>query len=320
MATPEVKAAPAATPAPQKAERKPDPCIVVIFGASGDLTKRKLLPALYHLEQDGLLPQEFAVVGVARRDLSATFGPDMKDGIVKGGGVDENDPKLAPFMERVQYFATNFDDDEGFEKLKTHLAELDKKFNTKGNRLFYLAVAPEFFADIIARLGKHGMATPAEGEKQWVRVIIEKPFGTDLASARKLNDEVNAVLSENQIFRIDHYLGKETVQNILVFRFANGIFEPVWNRNYVDHVEITAAESIGIEGRGPFYEQAGALRDVVQNHVMEVLSFVAMEPPDSFEAEAVRSSRSRWKIRSADSMVRRLSMASRSPVIGRRIA
>ena len=289
MATPEVKAAPAAPPAPQKAERKPDPCIVVIFGASGDLTKRKLLPALYHLQQDGLLPQEFAVVGVARRDLSATFGPDMKDGIVKGGGVDENDPKLAPFMERVQYFATNFDDDEGFEKLKAHLAELDTKFKTQGNRLFYLAVAPEFFADIIARLGKHGMATPAEGERHWVRVIIEKPFGTDLASARKLNDEVNAVLSEDQIFRIDHYLGKETVQNILVFRFANGIFEPVWNRNYVDHVEITAAESIGIEGRGPFYEQAGALRDVVQNHVMEVLSFVAMEPPDSFEAEAVRT-------------------------------
>jgi glucose-6-phosphate 1-dehydrogenase len=277
------------TPVPHKAERKPDPCIVVIFGASGDLTKRKLLPALYHLEQHGLLPHDFAVVGVARRDLSATFAPDMKDGIVKGGGVEESDPKLAPFMERVQYFATNFDDDEGFLKLKAYLADLDTKFGTKANRLFYLAVAPEFFADIIQRLGKAGMATPAEGASNWVRVIIEKPFGTDLKSARKLNDEVNAVLSENQIFRIDHYLGKETVQNILVFRFANGIFEPVWNRNYIDHVEITAAESIGIEGRGPFYEQAGALRDVLQNHIMEVLSFVAMEPPDSFAAEAVRA-------------------------------
>jgi glucose-6-phosphate 1-dehydrogenase len=273
----------------QKSERKPDPCIVVIFGASGDLTKRKLLPALYHLEQSGLLPQDFAVVGVARRDLSATFGPDMKDGIVKGGGVEENDPKLAPFMERVQYFATNFDDDEGFEKLKAFLADLDGKFKTNGNRLFYLAVAPEFFADIIARLGKHGMAVPAENDTHWIRVIIEKPFGTDLKSARELNDAVNAVLSEDQIFRIDHYLGKETVQNILVFRFANGIFEPVWNRNYIDHVEITAAESIGIEGRGPFYEGAGALRDVLQNHVMEVLSFVAMEPPDSFDADAVRT-------------------------------
>jgi glucose-6-phosphate 1-dehydrogenase len=277
------------TIAAQKSERKPDPCQVVIFGASGDLTKRKLLPALYHLDQANLLPQDFTVVGVARRDLSATFGPDMKDGILKGGGVDANEEKLAPFMERVQYFATNFDDDAGFERLKAFLAELDEKFGTKGNRLFYLAVAPEYFADIIARLGKHGMAVPGNGETHWVRVIIEKPFGTDLASARELNDAVNAVLSEDQIFRIDHYLGKETVQNILVFRFANGIFEPIWNRNYIDHVEITAAESIGIEGRGPFYEQAGALRDVLQNHVMEVLSFVAMEPPDSFAADAVRA-------------------------------
>lgn len=277
------------TDAHKRGERIPEPCVVVIFGASGDLTKRKLLPALYHLDQSGLLPEDFAVVGVARRDLSATFAADMQDGILKGGGVEAGDPKLKPFMDRVQYFATNFDDDEGFEKLKAYLAELDTKFKTKGNRLFYLAVAPEFFADIIARLGKHGMATPAAGESHWVRVIIEKPFGTDLESARQLNDSVNAVLSEDQIFRIDHYLGKETVQNILVFRFANGIFEPVWNRNYIDHVEITAAESIGIEGRGPFYEKAGAVRDVLQNHVMEVLSFVAMEPPDSFQAAAVRT-------------------------------
>ena len=275
--------------ATKKGERTPEPCIVVIFGASGDLTKRKLLPALYHLDQAGLLPESFAVVGVARRDLSATFAPDMQDGIIKGGGVEADEPKLKPFMDRVQYFATNFDDDAGFEKLKAHLAELDQKFGTKGNRLFYLAVAPEFFADIIQRLGKQGMAKPAEGDKHWVRVIIEKPFGTDLNSARKLNDDVNAVLSEDQIFRIDHYLGKETVQNILVFRFGNGIFEPVWNRNFIDHVEITAAESIGIEGRGPFYEKAGLVRDVLQNHVMEVLSFVAMEPPDSFQAAAVRT-------------------------------
>jgi glucose-6-phosphate 1-dehydrogenase len=272
----------------KKGERIPEPCIVVIFGASGDLTKRKLLPALYHLEQADLLPADFAVVGVARRDLSATFAPDMREGILNGGGVEETDPKLAPFMDRVQYFATEFDDDEGYEKLKAYLAELDTKFGTKGNRLFYLAVAPEFFADITQRLGAHGMAKPAAGEKHWIRVIIEKPFGTDLNSARELNDAVNTVLSEDQVFRIDHYLGKETVQNILVFRFGNGIFEPIWNRNYIDHVEITAAESIGIEGRGPFYEKAGAARDVLQNHVMEVLSFVAMEPPDSFLAAAVR--------------------------------
>ena len=267
-------------------ERTPDPCVVVIFGASGDLTKRKLLPALYHLDQQHLLPKDFSVVGVARRDLSPTFAADMQDGILKGGGVDAGEPGLKPFVDRIKYFATNFDDDAGFEKLKAFLAELDGQLNTKGNRLFYLAVAPEFFADIAQRLAKHGMTQAPEGG--WVHVIIEKPFGTDLESARKLNAEINAVLGEKQIFRIDHYLGKETVQNILVFRFGNGIFEPVWNRNYIDNIEITAAESIGIEGRGPFYEAAGALRDVLQNHVMEVLSFVAMEPPDSFEADAVR--------------------------------
>ncbi len=275
-------------------ERVPDPCIVVIFGASGDLTKRKLLPALFHLEQQGLLPKDFAVVGVARRDLSATFAPDMQDGILKGGGVDAGDSKLKPFVDRVRYFATNFDDDAGFDKLKEYLAGLDKELGTKGNRLFYLAVAPEFFADIAQRLAKHGMTQAPQGS--WVHVIIEKPFGVDLESARTLNTEINKVLGENQIFRIDHYLGKETVQNILVFRFGNGIFEPVWNRNFIDHVEITAAESIGIEGRGPFYETAGALRDVLQNHVMEVLSFVAMEPPDNFESAAVRTEKLKvWK-------------------------
>src|ERR1700761_1601856 len=270
----------------KKGERGPDPCIVVIFGASGDLTKRKLLPALFHLEQQGLLPKEFAVVGVARRDLSATFAPDMQEGILKGGGVDAGDSSLKPFVERIKYFQTEFDNDEGFEKLKAFLADLDQQYGTKGNRLFYLAVAPEYFADIAQRLAKHGMTEG--GNDTWVNVIIEKPFGTDLESARKLNDEINKVLHENQIFRIDHYLGKETVQNILVFRFGNALFEPVWNRNFIDHVQITAAEDIGIEGRGPFYEKAGALRDVLQNHVMELLSFVAMEPPVSFEAEAVR--------------------------------
>jgi len=276
-------------------ERVPDPCIVVIFGASGDLTKRKLLPALFHLKQQNLLPDEFAVVGVARRDLSATFAADMQDGIIKGGGVDAGDSALKPFMEKVKYFATNFDDDAGYEKIKAFLADLDQQFGTKGNRLFYLAVAPEFFADIAQRLSKHGM-TKAASKDNFVNVIIEKPFGTDLESAKQLNTEINKVLKERQIFRIDHYLGKETVQNILVFRFGNGIFEPIWNRNYIDHVEITAAESIGIEGRGPFYEAAGALRDVLQNHVMEVLSFVAMEPPDSFAADAVRIEKLKvWK-------------------------
>jgi glucose-6-phosphate 1-dehydrogenase len=298
MATTQVQVTPS-TAAGRNDERTPDPCIVVIFGASGDLTKRKLLPALYHLEQAGLLPKDFAVVGVARRPLENSFAPDMKEGIVSGGDVEENDPKLEPFVDRIQYFAMNFDDGNGYDGLKKKLAELDKKYDTRGNRLFYLATAPEYFSDIVNYLGEHNMAQPEadnDGKTPWVRTIIEKPFGHDLESARALNDEVNKVFHEDQIFRIDHYLGKETVQNILVFRFANGIFENVWNRNYIDHVEITAAESIGIEGRGPFYEQAGALRDVMQNHVMELLAFVAMEPPVSFQASAVRAEKVKvWK-------------------------
>jgi glucose-6-phosphate 1-dehydrogenase len=217
----------------------------------------------------------------------------MKEGIEGGGGVEPSDPKLDPFVSRISYYSMNFDDANGYDGLKQHLAQIDQQHGTGGNRLFYFATAPEYFSDIIKFLGAHGMNHPQEagpdGHKPWVRVIIEKPFGHDLQSARELNDEVNKVFDEDQVFRIDHYLGKETVQNILVFRFANGIFENVWNRNYIDHIEITAAESIGIEGRGPFYEKAGALRDVVQNHVMQLLSFVAMEPPISFEASSVRA-------------------------------
>ncbi len=277
----------------KRKERVPAPTVVVIFGASGDLTKRKLLPALFHLEQGDLLPQEFGMIGVARRDLTATFADDMKDGIVEFGGATPDNPKLAGFIEKVSYHPMNFDDDTGYEKLKEHLVAFDTKYGVKCNRLFYLAVAPEYFSGILHFLGRHGMA---KSENSHVRVIIEKPFGHDLESARILNADVNQVLDEDQIFRIDHYLGKETVQNILVFRFANGIFEPIWNRNYIDHIQITAAESIGIEGRGPFYEKAGALRDVMQNHMMELLSFVCMEPPVSFEAAAVRHEKVKvWK-------------------------
>src|SRR5271154_5033515 len=294
MATTEVKIAPENIRAASRpSERVPEPGVVVIFGASGDLTKRKLLPALFHLEQQGLLPEEFAIVGVARRDLKATFAADMKDGIIKYGGGEKGDPTIDEFIEKVDYHAMNFDDDKGYIELNGLLDQIDKERGTKGNRLFYLAVAPEYFSDIVDHLGAHGMAHPENGH---ARVIIEKPFGHDLESARELNDEVNKVFDEEQIFRIDHYLGKETVQNVLVFRFANGIFEPIWNRNFIDHVQITAAESIGIEGRGPFYEKAGTLRDVVQNHVMELLSFVAMEPPVSFEAAAVRAEKVKvWK-------------------------
>jgi glucose-6-phosphate 1-dehydrogenase len=237
------------------------------------------------LRQADLLPRDFAIVGVARRPLGNEFAEDMRDGIVQFGGVDASDPKLEDFARHISYFPLNFDDPTSYAGLKTELDRIDKERNIGGKRLFYLATAPEFFAGIVENLGAQGMAQP---EKGVASVVIEKPFGHDLDSARELNHQVNAVFHEDQVFRIDHYLGKETVQNILVFRFANGIFEPIWNRNYIDHVQITAAETLGVEGRGPFYEKAGALRDVVQNHVMELLSFVAMEPPSSFDSEAVR--------------------------------
>jgi glucose-6-phosphate 1-dehydrogenase len=270
---------------PAGKERIPEPVIIIIFGASGDLTKRKLLPALFHLEQNGLLPAKFAIVGVARRPLGGEFAADMSEGIVEFGGVDKSDPKLDNFVKKISYFALNFDDPGHYAALKAELERIASERGIGNNRLFYLATAPEFFAGIIENLGAQGMAQPEQGH---VAAVIEKPFGHDLESAKDLNHKVNSVFNESQVFRIDHYLGKETVQNILVFRFANGIFEPIWNRNYIEHVQITVAETLGVEGRGPFYEKAGALRDVVQNHVMELLSFVAMEPPSSFEAESVR--------------------------------
>jgi len=270
---------------PQVNERIPNPGVLVIFGASGDLTKRKLLPALFHLEQSALLPKNFAIVGVARRPLGDEFAKDMREGILEFGEVDGSDPKLAEFVKKISYFPLTFDDASGYAGLNAELDRIAKENGIGNDRLFYLATAPEYFAPIIENLGASGMS---EVENARIGVVIEKPFGHDLDSARELNHQVNAVFHENQVFRIDHYLGKETVQNILVFRFANGIFEPIWNRNYIEHVQITAAESIGIEGRGPFYEKAGALRDIIQNHMMELLSFVAMEPPSSFDSEAVR--------------------------------
>jgi glucose-6-phosphate 1-dehydrogenase len=286
MATIQMKVSPEdLSHVPRGNERIPDPVIMTIFGASGDLTKRKLLPALFHLEQNGLLPAKFHIVGVARRPLGDEFAADMRQGIIEFGGVDASDPKLDNFMQKVGYFALNFDDPGHYAALNAELERIAADKGIGNNRLFYLATAPEFFSGIVENLGTQQMAHPEQGH---VGIVIEKPFGHDLTSARELNHEVNAVFDERQVFRIDHYLGKETVQNVLVFRFANGIFEPIWNRNYIEHVQITAAETLGVEGRGPFYEKAGALRDVVQNHVMELLSFVAMEPPPSFEAESVR--------------------------------
>jgi glucose-6-phosphate 1-dehydrogenase len=270
---------------PQAGERVPDPAIMVIFGASGDLTKRKLLPALFHLEQANLLPRKFAIVGVARRPLGSEFAADMREGIVEFGDVSKDDSRLDAFEKKIGYYALNFDDASHYAGLKAELDHIAAEQGIGPDRLFYLATAPEFFAPIIENLGAQGMAQPEHGR---IGVVIEKPFGHDLESAVELNHQVNAVFHESQVFRIDHYLGKETVQNILVFRFANGIFEPIWNRYYIQQIQITAAETLGVEGRGPFYEKAGALRDVVQNHVMELLSFIAMEPPSSFDADSVR--------------------------------
>ncbi len=285
MATVEMKVRPEdLTNVPQTNERIPDPGIMVIFGASGDLTKRKLLPALFHLEQANLLPKKFAIVGVARRPLGNEFAEDMRQGIIESG-VAKDDARLQEFIQKVSYYALSFDDPSHYAGLKTELDRIAQEGGIGPDRLFYLATAPEYFAPIVDNRGAQGMAQPEHGR---TGVVIEKPFGHDLDSAKELNHNVNAVFHENQVFRIDHYLGKETVQNILVFRFANGIFEPIWNRNYIDHVQITAAETLGVEGRGPFYEKAGALRDVIQNHVMELLSFIAMEPPSSFDADAVR--------------------------------
>ena len=270
---------------PHGCERIPEPGILVIFGASGDLTKRKLLPALFHLRQHNLLPREFAIVGVARRPLGEEFARDMRAGIVEFGGADSTDPVLDEFVSHIGYYALEFDAPDQYAGLKAELDRIAKERNLGPSRLYYLATAPESFAPIVENLGVNGMAQLETGR---AAVVIEKPFGHDLESARELNRQVNAVFQEEQVFRIDHYLGKETVQNLLVFRFANGIFEPIWNRNYVNHVQITVAETLGVERRGPFYEKAGALRDVVQNHLMELLALTALEPPSSFEADSVR--------------------------------
>jgi glucose-6-phosphate 1-dehydrogenase len=269
------------------------PCVVVIFGATGDLTKRKLIPSLYNLAVGGLLPEAFAVVGVGRSPMTdGEFRQRMEVELrssLQASNSPVDDAKLAWLSERLSYLAGDLEDGEAFEKLAQLLAEVDLKRGTGGNYLHYLAVPPKLFGEYVERLGEAGLTR--EGEETWRRVIIEKPFGSDLESARALNRRIGEVLAERQIYRIYHYLGKETVQNIMAFRFANGIFEPIWNRRYVDHVQITVAENVGVEGRGSYYEEAGALRDMVQNHMFQLLAFTAMEPPISFAADAVRDER-----------------------------
>lgn len=269
-----------------EARRPGDPCIMVIFGASGDLTKRKLIPALYNLAKENLLPSNFALVGFARNEFSTEEFRKILNEDIKLYATSDVDPELWKwFEERIYYMSGDFADPGAYQKLKAFLAELDTKHGTGGNYFNYLATSPNFFATIVQQLGAGGLTTE---ENNWRRVIIEKPFGRDFESAKKLNKDIQQVLNEKQIYRIDHYLGKETVQNILVFRFANGIFEPIWNRRYIDHVQITVAETVGVERRGVFYEATGALRDMVPNHALTLVSLVAMEPPVGFGAAAVR--------------------------------
>jgi glucose-6-phosphate 1-dehydrogenase len=267
--------------------RPGDPCAMVIFGASGDLTKRKLIPALYNLAKDNLLSKEFAVIGFARNEMTSEQFRDMLSSEIKEFATSTVDPSIWQWLaERVYYVSGEFGDPAAFERLKAQLAEVEKTHATHGNCYFYLATAPAFFAPVVKQLGAAGLVEEKEGA--WRRVVIEKPFGRDYESACALNKEIRTVLNEKQIYRIDHYLGKETVQNILVFRFSNGIFEPIWNRRYIDHVQITVAETVGVEARGGYYETAGTMRDMVPNHIFQLISLMAMEPPVSFDADVVR--------------------------------
>jgi glucose-6-phosphate 1-dehydrogenase len=268
-------------------ERSAAPTVMVIFGASGDLTRKKLMPALYNLALEGLLPAEFAVVGMARRSLSnEEFRAQMKTAVDQNSRTGKAHQEVwDSFAQRVTYVPGNFDDPSSFGALKKEIDRLEKEVDTGGNRLFYCATPPDYFIPIVQNLGRSGLVSRGRESHQ---IVIEKPFGRDLESAERLNEEVLKVFRERAVFRIDHYLGKETVQNLLVFRFANSIFEPLWNNGYVDHVQITVAEDLGLEGRASYYEESGALRDIVQNHLLQLVALTAMEPPVSFQADAVR--------------------------------
>jgi glucose-6-phosphate 1-dehydrogenase len=260
---------------------------MVIFGAAGDLTKRKLIPALCNLAADKLLSQQFAIIAFAYNDLTTESFRQRLAEDIKSFATSPVDPKVwAWFEERMYYVRGDFADPAAYQALKKQLAEIGSKHKIPGNLFYYLAVAPRFFSEIVKQLGAANMTEEQNG--QWRRVIFEKPFGHDLESARSLNIDIKKVLEERQIYRIDHYLGKETVQNLMMFRFSNSIFEPIWNRHFIDHIQITAAETVGVEQRGSYYETAGALRDMVPNHLFQLVSLTAMEPPISFEADSVR--------------------------------
>lgn len=264
-----------------------DSCVMVIFGATGDLTKRKLYPALYNLKRQKYLPENFAVIGFGKETMSTEdfrkkLCSNMKEFVL--GEIEED--FIDWFIERTYYIGGDFGDKNFYENIGEHLQMIDEKHQTAGNRFFYMATPPTLFAPITQKLAAAGLAREENGN--WRRFIFEKPFGRDLESAKLLNAELSKIIKEHQIYRIDHYLGKETVQNILVFRFANGIFEPLWNRTFINHVQITVAEKLGVEQRGGYYDRAGALRDMIPNHIFQLITLTAMEPPVSFEADAVR--------------------------------
>jgi glucose-6-phosphate 1-dehydrogenase len=264
--------------------RRPEPCVLTIFGASGDLTRRKIFPSLYSLAFRDLLPERFGVVGVARTEMSDEEFVAAMEAAVREFGRDEFREDVWQKLARVtRYLSTDFADESGEDLVAKTLGELDRELGTGGNRVYYLAVPPAAMPTLVHELGKRRTAGG------WVRLIVEKPFGHDLASARELNEHVRRHFADDEVFRIDHYLGKDSVQNLLALRFANGIFEPIWNRQFVDHVQITVAESIGIGTRAAFYEQAGAIRDVFQNHLLQLVALTAMEPPIDFTADAVRN-------------------------------
>jgi glucose-6-phosphate 1-dehydrogenase len=289
MATVDIKLGDALDPNPlvEGLERLPvHPTTLVIFGATGDLARRKLLPAIYNLAHEGALPERFNLIGCSRSEMAhEAFSQQAADAIRQFSRRAPDETVLTELLSNVRYVAGTFDQDGVYADLTQHLEEFDDAAGQPLNRAFYLSTAPEFFPVIIEQLGAHGLNNHEGAE---VRAVIEKPFGTRLAEARELNRRVLAVFDETQIFRIDHYLGKETVQNVMAFRFANGLFEPVWNRNYIDRVEITAAEDIGIGTRAGYYDHAGALRDLVQNHMLQLMCNVAMEPPVHFEADEIR--------------------------------
>ncbi|HLW79133.1 MAG TPA: glucose-6-phosphate dehydrogenase [Terriglobia bacterium] len=280
-------AQPDPTAALNPAGKPADPCTMVVFGGTGDLNKRKLIPALYNLVAGQLLSPHFAVVGIGRTPMTSEDFRRRIDQEIREfatGPVDAGN--WGRLLAQIHYLVGDAQDPDTYTRLRELLAAIDKDQQTHGNYLYYLATAPDLFSHVVRQLGEAGLAREKDGH--WRRVIIEKPFGRDLDSARVLNREINQVLSESQIYRIDHYLGKETVQNILVFRFANGIFEPIWNRRYIDHVQITVAETVGVEGRGGYYDGSGALRDMVPNHIFQLITLTTMEPPIAFDADAVR--------------------------------